>query len=431
MRLSYRIVRPLARIALKIYFKKIYLTGTEHLPKDKPIILAANHPTAFLEPCLLACTLPVPLHFIVRGDLFQKEIHRQLLESLHMIPMYRMKDIGIKGVKNNFSSLDRVYDLLQENKTILILAEGTTEHEKRLRPIRKGTARMALGAIKKYPSLEVQIVPIGVNYSDVLSFRSTVMLDIGPPMDVNAYLAKTEQHPAKTIKQITTDLQVRLEQQVVNIKKLEDEPLIEQLLIMLENDPPPSFLPVQVNNRAPLLDAMTITNTINRMDSQKKEHLQVLLQDYMQQLKQLKISDASVVASKKASIFDYFLLVIGYIPYLLGYFANFPPLFFGKWWADNKVKEVVFYASIKASFALSAYIVYFLFLLVLGFWVGQTWFWLTIGCIPLLGFFALYYMEVRQKVKNARQKEQLDKNNQIQLAECRANIIAFIPSISK
>ena len=230
MRLSYRLVRPLARIALKIYFKKIHISGLEHLPTDKPIIFAANHPTAFLEPCLLACLLPTPLYFMVRGDFFQKPLFRKMLESLQMIPMYRKKDIGMKGVKNNYASLEVVYDLLQDNKTVLILAEGKTEHEKRLRPIQKGTARMALGAIEKYPDLAVQIVPIGVNYTDVITFRSIVMLDVGPAIDVLTFLKKADGHPAKTIKQLTTEVKNRLEQQVVIIEKVADERLTEQLL---------------------------------------------------------------------------------------------------------------------------------------------------------------------------------------------------------
>lgn len=32
----------------------------ENLDWEKPLILAANHPTAFIEPCILACWLPKP-----------------------------------------------------------------------------------------------------------------------------------------------------------------------------------------------------------------------------------------------------------------------------------------------------------------------------------------------------------------------------------
>ncbi|MBK6903255.1 MAG: hypothetical protein IPH04_10715 [Saprospirales bacterium] len=66
----YPITRPLAKIALSVFFRKLYLSGLENIDWEKPVILAANHPTAFIEPCILACWLPKPLHFMVRGDFF-------------------------------------------------------------------------------------------------------------------------------------------------------------------------------------------------------------------------------------------------------------------------------------------------------------------------------------------------------------------------
>lgn len=415
MRLPYRIVRPLARIALKIYFRKIYLTGLENIPEDKPVILAANHPTAFLEPCLLACTLPRPLHFMVRGDFFQKELHRQLLESLHMMPIYRLKDIGLKGVKNNFSALDRVYDLLAQKKMVLILAEGKTEHEKRLRPIQKGTARMAMGAIKKYPDLDVQIVPIGVNYSDVLRFRSFVMLDIGKAMNVREYLGATQQHPAKTIKQITKDLKGQLEQQVVIIDEIADEDLTEQVFSLAQLKTKP--FPIQLPNRQPLILQKRIANHINAMENTEKQSFKEKVDQFFNKLNALNIEPVALQSIKKPSIFYYFKLVLGYIPYLLGYFVNLPPLYFGYWWAENKVREVVFYASIKASFALAAYLVYAIFFLIVALLINQAYFYLIILAIPLLGLFSLYYWEFKirgtQQVKIAK-LDQSTINNLLQ-----------------
>ena len=70
----YSFVRPIAAYALKIFFRKIYFTNRDRIPKGKPLILAINHPTAFIEPCILACFLPIKLHFLVRGDLFKKPL---------------------------------------------------------------------------------------------------------------------------------------------------------------------------------------------------------------------------------------------------------------------------------------------------------------------------------------------------------------------
>ncbi len=421
MRLPYRIVRPLARIALKIYFRKIYLTGLENIPKDKPVILAANHPTAFLEPCLLACTLPRPLHFLVRGDFFQKELHRQLLESLHMMPIYRLKDLGLKGVKNNYSALDRAYDLLAQNKMILILAEGKTEHEKRLRPIQKGTARMAIGAIEKYPHLEVQIVPIGVNYSDVLNFRSDVMLDIGQAMDVRSYLTATQQHSAKTIKQITTDLKNQLEQQVVIIQEISDETLTEQLFQLAKRKTRP--FPIQMADKSPLKRQKSIANRVNSMNHEEKQAIKVQVDQFFKKLSALNLQPESLQDIKKPTIFYYFKLVVGYIPFLLGYFVNLPPLYFGHWWAENKVEEVVFYASIKASFALAAYLILGLLLLLIALLIGSPYFYIGLLAIPLLGLFSLYFWEFKQEGEQQAKIAKLDPTTIKQLIQEKGDIL--------
>lgn len=421
MRLPYRIVRPLARIALKIYFRKIYLTGLENIPKDKPVILAANHPTAFLEPCLLACTLPRPLHFLVRGDFFQKELHRQLLESLHMMPIYRLKDLGLKGVKNNYSALDRAYELLAQNKMILILAEGKTEHEKRLRPIQKGTARMAIGAIEKYPHLEVQIVPIGVNYSDVLNFRSDVMLDIGQAMDIRFYLTATPQHSAKTIKQITADLKNQLEQQVVIIQEISDETLTEQLFQLAKRKTRP--FPIQIADKSPLKRQKSIANRVNSMNHEEKQAIKVQVDQFFKKLSALNLQPESLQDIKKPTIFYYFKLVVGYIPFLLGYFVNLPPLYFGHWWAENKVEEVVFYASIKASFALAAYLILGLLLLLIALLIGSPYFYIGLLAIPLLGLFSLYFWEFKQEGEQQAKIAKLDPTTIKQLIQEKGDIL--------
>jgi len=404
------------------------LTGLDNLPTNQPIILAANHPTAFLEPCLLACLLPSPLHFMVRGDFFQKPLFRKMLESLHMIPMYRLKDIGMKGVRNNFSSFDRVYDLLAENKTILILAEGTTVHEKRLRPIKKGTARLALGAMEKHPNLNVQIVPIGVNYTNVLRFRSSVMLDIGTPMNVASYLQNANQHPAKTINQLTKDLKAKLSNQVIHIAQKEEEIFIDQALEIQRNQLKFPSLPVQVNNRLPLEEEIKVASKLNNATPDVKAKIKTSITSYFNQLYQLDISDARINKNTTNGFLDYFIFVFGFIPYIVGYVFNFLPLFFGKWWS-NKAKEIEFVAPIKASFSLAAYLVYLPFLLLIAWIVNKIWAWVLIAAVPLLGLFALHFWDFKIKFQERHRLGKIPKEQRIQLLEQRNKIRSFTDSI--
>jgi glycerol-3-phosphate O-acyltransferase/dihydroxyacetone phosphate acyltransferase len=122
----YAFVRPLAKIGISIFFRRIYLTHTENIPKNKPVILACNHPTAFLEPCILACFLDRPLYYLVRGDYFDKPIYNFLLRALHMLPVYRRRDGDYSRIKDNFATFDACFDTLKKNKTLTIYPEGRT-----------------------------------------------------------------------------------------------------------------------------------------------------------------------------------------------------------------------------------------------------------------------------------------------------------------
>ncbi|MEL6973183.1 MAG: hypothetical protein AAFO02_23670, partial [Bacteroidota bacterium] len=76
----YAAVRPIATVGLKYYFRRIDLANAERIPKNAAVILAANHPTTFIEPCVLACFLEEPLNFLARGDFFKNKIAAKLLK---------------------------------------------------------------------------------------------------------------------------------------------------------------------------------------------------------------------------------------------------------------------------------------------------------------------------------------------------------------
>ncbi|NRA52473.1 MAG: 1-acyl-sn-glycerol-3-phosphate acyltransferase, partial [Phaeodactylibacter sp.] len=226
----YSFVRPIARLGLKAFYRKIYVSNADRMPKDKPVFLASNHPTAFIEPCLMACFLGRPLFFLVRGNLFQKKIYDQLLRSLNMLPIYRRKDGGYSKVKNNYETFQSVFKALHENRTVMILIEGSTIQVKRLRPLKKGTARMAFGAIEAYDLEDVYIVPGGVNFTYAERPRSEVMIEIGEPVRAKDYLESYLENPNKAIMDLTNAVRPALEDCLVTIDNPENEAMVEGLL---------------------------------------------------------------------------------------------------------------------------------------------------------------------------------------------------------
>ncbi|MBL0190325.1 MAG: 1-acyl-sn-glycerol-3-phosphate acyltransferase [Saprospiraceae bacterium] len=88
----YLIIRPLARVFLFVFFRKIYLVGKENIPQTGPVILASNHPNAFTEACIYAVIQPRPVHFLTRADVFKNPLANKILRSLNMLPIYRFRD---------------------------------------------------------------------------------------------------------------------------------------------------------------------------------------------------------------------------------------------------------------------------------------------------------------------------------------------------
>ena len=212
----YHLVRPVARYVLRYYYRNIDLTGLEHIPPDAAVVLAANHPTAFIEPCVLACFQPRTLWFLARGNLFRNRFFSALLDAVHILPVFRLEDGGYGKLKDNYATFAACHRALSRRRAIMILAEGRCIHERALRPLRKGTARLALGALDGDPTLpEVYVVPVGCNFTDATRPRSGVLIRCGAPLLASTYLADYRRNEAATIRRFTADLRERLSPLVV------------------------------------------------------------------------------------------------------------------------------------------------------------------------------------------------------------------------
>lgn len=212
----YLLVRPIARYVLRYYYRNIDLTGLENIPKNAAVILAANHPTAFIEPCILACFQPRTLWFLARGNLFKNRFYNTMLAAVHILPVFRLEDGGYGRLKDNFGTFDACFRALSKGKAIMNLAEGRCIHEKALRPIRKGTARLALGAMQRDSTLtEVYIVPVGCNFTHADRVRDQVMIRFGEPILASGFMDEFRSSEATAIKNLTSHLRSRLSPLVV------------------------------------------------------------------------------------------------------------------------------------------------------------------------------------------------------------------------
>lgn len=164
-----------ALLALKIYCKKTVVNFSSNTTFTTPKIIASNHPNSFFDAICIAVLYPKPIYFLARGDAFKKPMVAKILNALHLIPIYRLSE-GKSNLSKNEDTFKRCLELLHQNQTILIFSEGLCVNEWKLRSLKKGTARLALMALKDgITNLKIQ--PTNVNYSSFKTNPKEVVLN--------------------------------------------------------------------------------------------------------------------------------------------------------------------------------------------------------------------------------------------------------------
>ncbi len=144
-----------------------------------PALLAANHPNSFLDAIILASTFRQPIYSLARGDAFASPLYNKLLLALNMLPVYRISE-GSENLHHNYDTFSKVNKLLSEDRVVLIFSEGLCKNEWHLRPLKKGTARIAFAAWQD--GFEVEVLPVGLNYSSFYRFGKSVIVNFGNPI---------------------------------------------------------------------------------------------------------------------------------------------------------------------------------------------------------------------------------------------------------
>lgn len=388
--LLYRILRPIARIALKAYFKQITINGVEHIPKSGGLIICSNHPTGFIEPCLLACYLPRTLHFLVRGDLFDNPLLKHILQGTNQIPIFRFRD-GYANMKKNHDMLNLSQKKLSEGEAILIFAEGTTIDVRHVRPFQKGAARMAFSVMKDYPDSDLQMISVGVNYTQTDRFRSCVTINIGKPID--PFLFRESENENKGILNLTR----RMEKETgVLLLPKSSEKIEEKLDIYLKSgiqmNPPKSLYIRNIGSKV-YREKVSGINAINQ-----DPNLLNSSPEYFEDYKNNALNKYHYL-DHKLSLSRVIISAILLLPIMIIMLLNLPPILLGIYMKNKYVRQHEFIGAVMIAASLGAYILYFIALLVISLilYKGNGF---MVFLIPILGYLALPGFDYLNKTRD-------------------------------
>ncbi|MBQ4914371.1 1-acyl-sn-glycerol-3-phosphate acyltransferase [Maribacter sp. MMG018] len=210
----YNLVKLYVKTGLHTHHRKIEITGLENVPKNKPVLFLPNHQSALMDVLLIAVDCNRKPYFLTRADVFGKPLLNYIFNYFRMIPVYRMRD-GRNTLSKNDLIFNKCAEILNAGESIVMFPEANHNLKRRVRPLSKGFTRILFRAMERNPDLDIQIVPVGLNYKNATSFPDSVAICYGEaiplkPMYLKNDIVKTEKEVKERVvdnlKQLTTHI---------------------------------------------------------------------------------------------------------------------------------------------------------------------------------------------------------------------------------
>jgi len=219
----YRLLRAVAGLALRWYYRDIQVEGLARIPRRRPLLLVVNHPNALVDALLVAWFVPRRVLITAKATIFRNPLAAVLLRWMGVVPLRRASDEALgpaaSSPARNKETFRAVHDALRSNGTVLIFPEGKSHDEPSLAPLKSGAARMALYARATGNVADLAIVPIGLTFERKEAPRSRVLVQIGEPIFMSSWRAPTGAPPAEAL---TAEIDGRLRAVTLNYPTIDD-----------------------------------------------------------------------------------------------------------------------------------------------------------------------------------------------------------------
>ena len=182
-------VRLYIKIGLFFYYKKIDVFNAENIPENKPLLLLSNHQNALLDALIIGTQSGRLPYFLTRAAVFKKPLVGKILRSLQMLPVYRIRD-GWNTINNNKAIFEACSGILNKNEMVAIFPEGNHNLKRTVRPLSKGFTRIVFDTLDTYPDIDLQLIPVGLNYQHAEQFGDSASLYFGDTIRAKDYASE-------------------------------------------------------------------------------------------------------------------------------------------------------------------------------------------------------------------------------------------------
>ncbi len=405
--LFYTVMKPVVRLGLRVFFRRLEVRHRERLRLPGPLMLCSNHPNTLMDPLVTAIQRHEPIAFLAKSTFFKNPILGAIMRSGNCIPIYRRQDAAganapspAQLAASNEASFGRCYDYLERGGTVMIFPEGTSVSERRLRPLKTGAARIALGTEARHDfKLGLKLVCVGTNYFDPSRFRSDVLLNVAPPINVADYAERYHQDPEAAADALTEEITRRLTRRLVISRAADEDQLAQQVERTfgdhLNPDDDPTTLYDNFQLSRTLLDAVA---WFAQHDPSRLAALRTALGTYLTSLGTHRLDDDDLDQTQRPGtrLADILNLGLGFPVWLYGVITNYLPYKIPAQVARRATKETEFIAAILLGVGIVTFpLAYAVEAAAVQHWLTHDWRLtaLFLLSLPFAGFYALGYWQ--------------------------------------
>ena len=382
----YRFLRVIVRVTLRAVFPVIRFEHRERLRATGPFILVGNHPNTLSDVFLAVAWLREQVFFLANAGLFKNPLLGKVLHTLYCIPVQRPKDVG-GGKIDNQRAFARSYAHLHRGGNIYIAPEGGSELERKLRPLKTGTARIALGAEAAADwSLGLRIIPVGVNYEHPLRCLRRVLIRVGEPIPVAAWRSAYEADPVRAAKSLTRELADRMQDLLIQTEDKAEERLLTRLERNLQHDRPLDVARHHYRTQELLAEL----RALREQDPAAYAEREAAVTRYREALAEHGLSDLALSRHPRQRFHPGYLLGLPFFVY--GWLNHFLPVY-----VPHFIERALgLYRGYRLTVFLGLGLVtvplfYALQTGLVSLWAPASVAWLYLLSLPLSGFYASWY----------------------------------------
>jgi 1-acyl-sn-glycerol-3-phosphate acyltransferase len=405
----YHLVKPFIRITVRFFFRSITYRNKNSIPDKGPLLILANHPSTFMDPIVIAVIVKRPVYFLAKAAIFKTAFAKWILPKFHIIPIYRKADDPTL-MSNNEDTFRKCFEHLENNGVILMFPEGLSITERKLRPIKTGAARIALGAEARNDfKLGVKIVNIGLNYVDPHAFNKDLFLNINPPINASDYKEDYTAHPHHAVEKLTEEIRRQLESLVIAIEDDNTDQLVENIETLykqkvaeesgIKNDKAREFIITK--------NIIETVNYFKILQPKRVEDMDQRIRQYLRNLEDLGLKDSDIAQNRRNNSFfgTNLWALVKIIPgapfFIYGIINNYIPFKLPGWLVkrdEERLENVGGYYMVGGMFSFMI----FYTLQIILIWKYTHIRWLTVCyavSLPLSALFALAYAMMFREIR--------------------------------